>query len=288
MPTRSSRSTRTGPGKDSRADPAQQFRPVRDGGDGDHAAGLPWRFASARATYARCGIIVNVTPIEPEWRGEDHAGDFSNTTPLPAKIYANEGIAQLIFLKGERTCDTSYADKSWQVPGPTGADVCRGWTDRSGRRGEPTWVRVVAGAEGVVMSSSRTRHDIFWLAAADAGDRRHVRQAPPVVRGPAGGRHQVEGADDARPSGASRCTLAGQGHRLGRRDADAVPGRTADRHDGRLDAQGRPARDLACWPTSTVTRGDGPPDRPRPARGQRGRRRDRRRLQLGTSPRARC
>jgi dCTP deaminase len=63
-----------------------------------------------KSTYARCGIIVNVTPIEPEWRGKITL-EISNTTPLPAKIYANEGIAQLLFLKGERVCATSYADK---------------------------------------------------------------------------------------------------------------------------------------------------------------------------------
>jgi dCTP deaminase len=64
-----------------------------------------------KSTYARCGIIVNVTPIEPEWRGRITL-EISNTTPLPARIYANEGIAQLIFLKGERVCSKSYADKS--------------------------------------------------------------------------------------------------------------------------------------------------------------------------------
>ena len=64
-----------------------------------------------KSTYARCGIIVNVTPIEPEWRGKITL-EISNTTPLPAKIYANEGIAQLIFLKGEKTCAVSYADKN--------------------------------------------------------------------------------------------------------------------------------------------------------------------------------
>jgi dCTP deaminase len=63
-----------------------------------------------KSTYARCGIIVNVTPLEPEWRGKITI-EISNTTPLPAKIYANEGIAQLIFLKGDRTCAVSYADK---------------------------------------------------------------------------------------------------------------------------------------------------------------------------------
>jgi dCTP deaminase len=63
-----------------------------------------------KSTYARCGIIVNVTPIEPEWRGKITL-EISNTTPLPAKIYANEGIAQLIFLKGDKVCAKSYADK---------------------------------------------------------------------------------------------------------------------------------------------------------------------------------
>ena len=63
-----------------------------------------------KSTYARCGIIVNVTPIEPEWRGKITL-EISNTTPLPAKIYANEGIAQLIFFKADRTCAVSYADK---------------------------------------------------------------------------------------------------------------------------------------------------------------------------------
>ena len=64
-----------------------------------------------KSTYARCGIIVNVTPLEPEWRGKITI-EISNTTPLPAKIYANEGIAQLIFFKADEMCDISYADKS--------------------------------------------------------------------------------------------------------------------------------------------------------------------------------
>ena len=63
-----------------------------------------------KSTYARCGIIVNVTPIEPEWRGRITL-EISNTTPLPAKIYANEGIAQLIFFTGDQVCAVSYADK---------------------------------------------------------------------------------------------------------------------------------------------------------------------------------
>ncbi|HAI14750.1 MAG TPA: dCTP deaminase [Phycisphaerales bacterium] len=63
-----------------------------------------------KSTYARCGLIVNVTPLEPEWRGKVTL-EISNTTPLPAKVYANEGIAQMIFLKADRVCAISYADK---------------------------------------------------------------------------------------------------------------------------------------------------------------------------------
>lgn len=64
-----------------------------------------------KSTYARCGIVVNVTPLEPEWEGHVTI-EISNTTPLPAKIYANEGIAQLIFLSSEEVCETSYKDKT--------------------------------------------------------------------------------------------------------------------------------------------------------------------------------
>ena len=63
-----------------------------------------------KSTYARCGIIVNVTPLEPEWRGRVTI-EISNTTPLPAKIYAGEAIAQILFLRTEAVCRTSYADK---------------------------------------------------------------------------------------------------------------------------------------------------------------------------------
>ncbi len=63
-----------------------------------------------KSTYARCGIIVNVTPFEPEWEGYVTL-EISNTTPLPAKIYANEGLAQVIFLEGDEVCEVSYADK---------------------------------------------------------------------------------------------------------------------------------------------------------------------------------
>lgn len=63
-----------------------------------------------KSTYARCGLIVNVTPFEPEWEGYVTL-EISNTTPLPARIYANEGIAQVIFLEGDEICEISYADR---------------------------------------------------------------------------------------------------------------------------------------------------------------------------------
>ena len=63
-----------------------------------------------KSTYARCGIIINVTPFEPEWEGYVTL-EISNTTPLPAKIYSNEGIAQVLFFEADEECETSYADK---------------------------------------------------------------------------------------------------------------------------------------------------------------------------------
>jgi len=75
-----------------------------------------------KSTYARCGIIVNVTPIEPEFIGNVTL-EFSNTTPLPAKIYANEGIAQFIFLQGDEAPEISYADKNGKYQGQTGVTL---------------------------------------------------------------------------------------------------------------------------------------------------------------------
>ena len=69
-----------------------------------------------KSTYARCGIIVNVTPLEPEWEGHVTL-EFSNSTPLPAKIYANEGACQFVFLKGDQPCETSYADRAGKYMG---------------------------------------------------------------------------------------------------------------------------------------------------------------------------
>ncbi len=75
-----------------------------------------------KSTYARCGIIVNVTPFEPEWEGYATL-EFSNTTPLPAKIYANEGVAQAIFFEGDEACDTSYKDRGGKYMGQAGVTL---------------------------------------------------------------------------------------------------------------------------------------------------------------------
>jgi len=75
-----------------------------------------------KSTYARCGIIVNVTPLEPGWEGHVTL-EFSNTTPLPAKIYANEGVAQFIFLKGNETPETTYSDRNGKYMGQTGVTL---------------------------------------------------------------------------------------------------------------------------------------------------------------------
>lgn len=75
-----------------------------------------------KSTYARCGIIVNVTPLEPEWEGHVTL-EFSNTTPLPAKIYANEGVAQFLFLGGDSPCDVSYRDRGGKYQGQTGVTL---------------------------------------------------------------------------------------------------------------------------------------------------------------------
>jgi len=75
-----------------------------------------------KSTYARCGIIVNVTPLEPEWEGHVTL-EFSNTTTLPAKIYANEGVAQMLFLESDEVCDTSYRDRGGKYQGQLGVTL---------------------------------------------------------------------------------------------------------------------------------------------------------------------
>jgi dCTP deaminase len=77
-----------------------------------------------KSTYARCGIIVNVTPLEPEWEGHVTL-EFSNTTPLPARIYANEGVAQVLFLEADEVCETSYRDRGGKYQGQKGVTLPR-------------------------------------------------------------------------------------------------------------------------------------------------------------------
>ena len=75
-----------------------------------------------KSTYARCGIIVNVTPLEPEWEGHVTL-EFSNTTSLPAKIYANEGVAQMLFFESDEVCEISYKDRGGKYQGQTGVTL---------------------------------------------------------------------------------------------------------------------------------------------------------------------
>jgi dCTP deaminase len=77
-----------------------------------------------KSTYARCGIITNVTPLEPEWEGFVTL-EISNTTPLPARIYANEGIAQVLFFESDEDCETSYRDKKGKYQSQTGVTLPR-------------------------------------------------------------------------------------------------------------------------------------------------------------------
>jgi dCTP deaminase len=77
-----------------------------------------------KSTYARCGLIVNVTPLEPGWEGHVTL-EISNTTPLPARVYANEGIAQFLFFKGSSACETSYADRAGKYMGQRGVTLPR-------------------------------------------------------------------------------------------------------------------------------------------------------------------
>ncbi len=77
-----------------------------------------------KSTYARCGIIVNVTPLEPEWEGHVTL-EFSNTTTLPAKIYANEGVAQMLFLESDEVCEESYKDRAGKYMGQRGVTLPR-------------------------------------------------------------------------------------------------------------------------------------------------------------------
>ncbi len=118
-----------------------------------------------KSTYARCGIIVNVTPLEPEWRGKVTL-EISNTTPLPAKIYANEGIAQILFLKADRVCATSYADKNGKYQDQLGLTLPRvdGIADRTSTSPQNSHSATARSAVAPCSPSNQTR-----LQAAQSG-----------------------------------------------------------------------------------------------------------------------
>jgi dCTP deaminase len=89
-----------------------------------------------KSTYARCGIIVNVTPLEPEWEGHVTL-EFSNTTPLPARLYANEGACQFLFLRADSPCEISYGDRKGKYQGQKGVTLPRVEGTRRGGRPAP-------------------------------------------------------------------------------------------------------------------------------------------------------
>ena len=113
-----------------------------------------------KSTYARCGIIVNVTPFEPEWEGYVTL-EFSNTTPLPAKIYANEGVAQVLFFESDEVCETSYKDRGGKYQGQHGRDPARR-SDASPRLSgdaKPS-TQPLAPRRGIAVSRTEVRHEI--------------------------------------------------------------------------------------------------------------------------------
>ena len=85
-------------------------------------SGERFNYMFGKSTYARCGIIVNVTPLEPEWEGHVTL-EFSNTTTLPAKIYANEGVAQMLFFESDERCEITYKDRNGKYQGQTGVTL---------------------------------------------------------------------------------------------------------------------------------------------------------------------
>ena len=110
-------------GRDAPEDGTRFYR--RAGWDDDALEHYRARFGEfGKSTYARCGIIVNVTPLEPEWEGHVTL-EFSNTTPLPAKIYAGEGCAQVLFFESDEVCETSYKDRGGKYQGQSGVTLPR-------------------------------------------------------------------------------------------------------------------------------------------------------------------
>ena len=127
-----------------------------------------------KTTYARCGIIVNVTPLEPEWEGHVTL-EFSNTTPLPAKIYANEGVAQMLFFESDEVCETSYKRSRRQVPGTDGRHAAEDLRERWARGLSPTCVSQLRVALRMLSANSRLP---FRICSARSGQIAQARGEP--------------------------------------------------------------------------------------------------------------
>jgi hypothetical protein len=130
-----------------------------------------------KSTYARCGIIVNVTPFEPEWEGYVTL-EFSNTTPLPAKIYAGEGCAQVLFFESDEDCDVSYKDRGGKYQGQHGRDPAEGVAFRA------RFSRTPKKQRPTVESSAHCSVRLLWreLTAEQEYGRRWLARNAPVHR----------------------------------------------------------------------------------------------------------
>ena len=152
-----------------------------------------------KSTYARCGIIVNVTPFEPEWEGYVTL-EFSNTTPLPAKIYANEGVAQVLFFESDEVCETSYKDRGGKYQGQQGRHVAEGLSAALPAPGRP--LPVVASVRPADQRDACHRADAEAASETAFTDRRrgHSPAATSTRGGPVATRSARPGRRVDRPS----------------------------------------------------------------------------------------
>jgi hypothetical protein len=183
-----------------------------------------------KSTYARCGIIVNVTPLEPGWEGHVTL-EFSNTTPLPAKIYANEGACQFLFLQGNQPCETSYADRAGKYMGQKGVTLeilpnVDAW-EAAGELPRSLHKKAAeAGILGLGLSCRIWRHGEQWL--------RYLPLA-----------------------GAERGNVPPRCRRYSRLADDAWHRPAADPRHGQRRDEGNVSR-LPCWPGKRSSRSESP------------------------------
>ena len=144
-------------------------------------------FIVHNSTYARCGIICNVTPLEPEWEGHVTL-EFSNTTPLPAKIYANEGVAQMLFFESDEVCETSYKDRGGKYQGQRGVTLAE---DLNGRR-DAALSRPRLGGGALNLAGVRTQR------FSDLDPHRELELAVAACARPARARNPSPGANHMR------------------------------------------------------------------------------------------